>query len=122
MTDEHRVTITPGKRRVRASLGGVTIADSAHALTLLETGYPPVVYFPIADVKQEFLTPTDRRTRCPYKGEASYWTVSAGGEVAGNAAWGYPNPIPDAAALKDHVAFYADRIDHRYEDDSDGAW
>ena len=111
MKDEHRVDIERCRGRASATYAGETIADSARALMVRETGHPPAVYFPVADVAMRRLRATDRRTRCPWKGEASYWTVAVGGGEAGNAAWGYPDPIPAAAALKEHIAFYADRIE-----------
>ena len=117
MTDEHRVDIERCPGRATASHAGETIADSTRALTVRETGYAPAVYFPVADVAMERLQATDRRTRCPYKGEASYWTVAVGGREARNAAWGYADPIPAASALKDHIAFYSDRIDIRAGED-----
>ena len=111
MKDEHRVDIERCRGRVSATYAGETIADSARALMVRETGHPPAVYFPVADVAMRRLRATDRRTRCPWKGEASYWTVAVGGGEAGNAAWGYPDPVPAAAGLKGHIAFYADRIE-----------
>ena len=113
MKEEHRVDIGRCRGRASASYAGETVADSDRALAVRETGHPPVVYFPVADVAMRRLRATDRRTRCPWKGEASYWTVAAGGGEAANAAWGYPDPIPAAAALKGHIAFYGDRIDVR---------
>lgn len=119
MTDDHRVDIEPCTLRVRVRFGGETVADSARALVVRETGYGPVHYFPVADVAMERLHETDRVTRCPYKGEASYWTVAAGGRKAENAAWGYRRPIPAAAALAGHIAFYAERMDPPGVDDGD---
>ncbi len=119
MARPHRVDIEPSPRRVRALFAGATVADSTNTLLVRETGYRPVYYFPFADIAAGLLAATDHHTRCPYKGEASYWTISANGRTADNAAWGYPEPIPAAAALKDHVAFYWDRLDHWYEEDEE---
>lgn len=116
--NEHRVDIEPGAQRMTARFAGETIADSTRALTVRETGHAPVPYFPVADVRMDLLRATAHRTRCPYKGEASYWTVAAGGQTAENAAWGYRDPIPAAGALKDHVAFYADKVACRGGDES----
>ena len=111
MIGEHRVDIARTGERSAAAFGGETIADSARGLVVRETGHEPVLYFPLADVAAEKLRRTGRRTRCPWKGEARYWTICAGGVEAENAAWEYPEPIPAAAALRGHVAFYADRVD-----------
>src|SRR3546814_17284443 len=74
------------------------------------THYPVVVYFPRADVAAGALLPSDRHSRCPIKGEAGYFSVKAGSETLENAAWHYPDPLPDAAPVKDHVAFYPDKV------------
>lgn len=121
MADEHRVEIGPARGRARARLAGAVVADSARALLACETGHAPVLYFPPADVAMARLRATERRTRCPYKGEARYWTVEAGGRAAGNAAWSYPAPIPAAAALKAHVAFYPDMLEVGLEEGGGGA-
>ncbi len=121
MADGHRVEIGPARGRARARLAGAVVADSARALLARETGHAPVLYFPPADVAMARLRPTERRTRCPWKGEARYWTVEAGGRAAGNAAWSYPDPIPAAAALKAHIAFYPDRLEVGLEEDGGGA-
>lgn len=116
MADSGRVRFERAAGRVTASFAGETVADSARVVMLHETGYPPVAYFPAADVAMSRLRATDRRTRCPHKGEASYWTVAAGGEAAENAAWTYRAPLPAAAAIAGHVAFYSDRVAVRRED------
>ncbi|MEQ8388498.1 MAG: DUF427 domain-containing protein [Alphaproteobacteria bacterium] len=115
----HIVEIENSPRRVRAMFGGETIADSSRPLLVLETGCLPVYYFPRADIRMDLLVPTDHRTTCPYKGEAAYWTVKAGGRSAENAAWSYPTPIPESAALGEAIAFYWNRIDHWYEEDEE---
>src|SRR3982750_3221876 len=95
----------PSPRRVRAVLGGQTIADSTNAILLLEKNHLPVYYFPADDVRMELAESTSKSTRCPYKGEASYWSVNAGDKTAENAMWGYESPIDGAEAIKGHVAF-----------------
>lgn len=107
---DHHVELTPHPHRTRASLGDETIADSTRALRVLETSHTPVIYFPVEDVRMERLERTDHRTFCPLKGEASYWTVRAGGRVEENAAWSYESPFEPVAGLEGHVAFYADRV------------
>jgi len=108
---DHPIAIarTPGRVVVRA--GGRVVADSLNALTLTEASYPPVQYIPRADVDMGLLVATDHTTHCPYKGDASYFSVPAGGDRATNAVWSYENPHPAVAAIAGHVAFYPNRVD-----------
>jgi uncharacterized protein (DUF427 family) len=99
-----RVWVEPTARRVRAVLGGVALVDSTRALLLFETEHLPVYYVPIADVRMDLLTATGRRTHCPLKGDASYWTVTVGDRVAENAVWGHPDPLPGCPDISRHVA------------------
>ena len=100
-----RITIEPCGTRARATFGGETVADSGSALILRERGYPPRVYFPQSDVRMDLLSRTAHRTRCPYKGEAAYWSLQAGGETVENAAWAYLDPLDDVAAIAAHLSF-----------------
>src|SRR5919198_497047 len=93
-------------RRIRAKLGGETIVDSRHAKLLHEQRHLPIYYFPEDEVRMDLLEPTDHTTHCPFKGKASYWSVRAGGRLAENAAWAYPDPLPEAPPLAGYVAFY----------------
>jgi uncharacterized protein (DUF427 family) len=111
--------IEPIGKRVRVVLGDRTIADSTRALLLSESGHQPVYYFPRSDVRAEVLEPSERHTRCPKKGEASYYTLRVGDRVEEAAAWYYPEPLPDAEAIKDHLAFYFHRMDHWFEEDTE---
>jgi uncharacterized protein (DUF427 family) len=104
-------------RRIRARFGGEMVVDSRHAKLLHEQNHLPVYYFPIEEVRMELLEPTEHSTRCPFKGEASYWSVRAGGRVAENAAWSYPDPIDDAPPLSGYMAFYWDKMDEWLEED-----
>jgi uncharacterized protein (DUF427 family) len=97
--------------RLAVVLGGSTIADTTNGLRVLETSHPPVYYFPPADIDPAALTATTRRSFCEYKGSAIYWTVTAGGVVAPDAAWSYPDPAAPYHALAGHVAFYCGRMD-----------
>jgi uncharacterized protein (DUF427 family) len=106
-------------RRIRGVLAGQTVVDSARAKLLHEHGHLPLYYFPREDVRMDLLEPTDHHTRCPWKGEASYWSVRVGDTVAENAAWGYPDPLDDAPPLGDYVAFYWGRLDTWYEEDEE---
>ncbi len=101
-----RMTLAPAGKRLRAVFGGEVIAESEAALVLSEKGYLPRIYFPPESVRRERLARTEHATRCPWKGEATYWTVSAGGETLENGAWAYPAPLPELAAIADYVSFY----------------
>jgi uncharacterized protein (DUF427 family) len=119
---EHTVRLEPSGRRVRAYLGGVPVADSARVQLMFETGHLPVYYFPAADVRMDHLQPTDHHTHCPYKGEASYYSVRAGDQISENAAWHYRTPLPGAPPeLADMIAFYWDKMDRWLEED-DEVW
>jgi uncharacterized protein (DUF427 family) len=104
-------------RRIRARLGGETVVDSRRAKLLHEHGHLPIYYFPREDVRMDLLSPSDKRTHCPYKGDASYWSVQAGGKAAENAVWGYPEPLPDAPPLAGYLAFYWNTMDEWLEED-----
>lgn len=108
---DHPITITPTDGEVVVRVGGDVVARSTSALTLQESTYPAVQYVPLADVDARFLEPTATRTWCPYKGEASYWTLTAGGTEQPDAVWGYPDASPAVARIAGHVAFYPDRVD-----------
>ncbi len=105
--------VEPSARRARVEHGGVVVADSERALRVLETSQPPGIYFPPDDVRMDLLDPHGQRTVCEWKGQAHYWTV-AGSEAA---AWSYPQPVASYAELRDHVAFYPQRVDACYLDD-----
>ena len=119
MSADHRVDIEPSPKRVRVMLNGKTVADSLSTLLVLETNHRPVYYFPRQDVRADFLKHTDHRTHCPHKGDASYWTLAVGDRTVENAAWGYEAPIEKAAAIKGHLAFYWDKVDHWFEEDEE---
>jgi len=104
------VELDPSPRRVRAVIDGETIADSTRMTLMRETRHLPVYYFPMADVRMDLMARTGHGTHCPFKGEASYWTLRVGERVEANAVWSYEDPFPEVAGLKDHIAFYADRV------------
>ena len=108
---DHPITIEPNPNRVVVRLGGKAIADTTRALTLREASYPPVQYIPREDVDMTRLARTDHATYCPYKGDASYFSIPDGGERSVNAIWTYEAPYEAAARIKDHLAFYPDRVD-----------
>jgi uncharacterized protein (DUF427 family) len=108
---DHPITIEPNPGRVVVKVAGRVVADTRAALTLREAHYPPVQYIPRADVEMALLARTDHTSYCPYKGDASYFSIPAGGERAANAVWSYETPFDAVAVIKDHVAFYPDRVD-----------
>jgi uncharacterized protein (DUF427 family) len=108
---DHPISIESNPSRVVVRLAGKPIADTAHALTLREASYPPVHYIPRKDVEMAALERTQHSTYCPYKGDASYYSIPAGGERSVNAVWTYEDPYEAVAAIKDYVAFYPDRVD-----------
>jgi len=107
----HPITIAPNPARVVVKVTGKVIADTTRALTLRESTYPPVQYVPREDVDMAQLERTDHATYCPYKGDAAYYSIPAGGTRAANAVWTYEAPYAAMAQIKDHVAFYPDRVD-----------
>ena len=104
-------------RRMRALLAGEAVVDSRHAKLLHEHGHLPVYYFPEDEVRMDLLEPSDYRTRCPWKGEASYWSVRVGERVAENAAWTYREPLEHAPPITGYVAFYWQAMDEWLEED-----
>lgn len=108
---EHPITITPNHNRVLVVVAGKVVADTRNALSLQESTYPPVQYIPLADVDRSLLAPSTTESYCPYKGEASYYSIPLGGEKATDAVWEYREPYGPVAQVKDHVAFYPDRVD-----------
>src|SRR5436305_4452568 len=94
---DHPITIAPNPKRVRVLAGGVVIADTTRALTLKEASYPAVQYIPREDADMALLSRTERTTHCPYKGDASYFSVNANGKALDNAVWAYETPFPAMA-------------------------
>ena len=109
--DDHPISIAPSATRVRVMVAGHVVADTTDALSLREASYPPVLYIPRKDVDMAALEKTDHCTHCPYKGDAAYFSIPAGGARARNAVWTYEDPHDAVLAIKDHVAFYPDRVD-----------
>ena len=109
--------IKPTDHRIRVVFNDTTIADTIDAQRVLETSHPPVYYLPPEDVAMQYLEQTSRTTMCEFKGRAVYYTLTVGDRSVQQAAWGYPNPVERYAALMDHLAFYASKIDACYIDD-----
>jgi len=107
---DHPITIAQNPRRVRVTAGDIVIAESAKALTLKEAKYPAVQYVPREDANMALLERTARTTHCPYKGDASYYSVKADGKTLDNAIWTYETPYPAVAEISGHLAFYPDKV------------
>ncbi|WP_431238013.1 DUF427 domain-containing protein [Mycolicibacterium aichiense] len=110
-TADHPITITPTTGRVQVRVNGQLVADTRAALGLAESTYPVVQYIPLGDVDPAVLACTDTRTYCPYKGEASYYSVTAGDATVEDVIWTYEEPYPAVAAIAGHVAFYPNKAD-----------
>jgi uncharacterized protein (DUF427 family) len=108
---DHPITIEPNPARVVVSVAGRVIGDTREALTLREASYPAVQYIPRKDVDMSLLARTTHATYCPYKGNSAYYSIPLGGELSANAAWTYELPFAAVAEIKDHLAFYPDRVD-----------
>ena len=108
---DHPITIEPNPARVTVTLAGRVIADTTEALILREAAYPAVQYIPLKDVDRALIEKTEHESYCPYKGDASYYSIPVGGERSVNAIWTYEAPYAAVAQIKDHVAFYPDRVD-----------
>jgi uncharacterized protein (DUF427 family) len=107
---EHPITIERNPKRVVVSVADCVIADTKDALTLREANYPPAQYIPRKDVDMTLLERTDHTTYCPYKGDCAYFSIPAGGDRSVNAVWSYEAPYEAVEAIKDHLAFYPDRV------------
>jgi uncharacterized protein (DUF427 family) len=111
-TADHPITVTPTAGRVKVRVNGEIVADSRNALTLQESTYPAVQYIPLADVNQALLRRTDTATYCPFKGDASYYSVvTPTGVAVDDAIWTYEQPYDAVAEIAGHVAFYPDKAD-----------
>lgn len=105
----HPITVTPTSGRVVVTVGGTVIASSTSSLTLQEASYPSVQYVPLADIDPSLLTRTETTTYCPYKGDAAYYSVSAGDGTVVDAGWTYDEPYDAVAGIAGHVAFYPNK-------------
>lgn len=103
--------LEPTTSVVEVVLGGVTVARTERAYRVLETSHPPTYYLPVADFLPGSLRPATGQSYCEWKGNAAYFDVVGGSQVAPRVAWGYPTPTPTCAALLDHVALYPAAMD-----------
>jgi uncharacterized protein (DUF427 family) len=108
---DHPITISPNDKRVRVIFAGKVIADSRRALTLRETTYPPMHYIPRDDVDMNALRATSHHSHCPYKGDASYFSIETDGRSAENAVWSYQQPYPAVKEIGAYLCFYPNRVD-----------
>lgn len=117
----HRLLLQPFPRRVRAVLRGETMLDTTHGMLLHESNLLPQLYVPRGDVQDGVLTHTDHHTHCPFKGDASYWSVTAGGQTDDNAVWSYLDPLPEASWLINYVGLYWHSMDAWFDEDEEAA-
>ena len=115
---DHPITISPAPKRWRATYQGHVIADSSNAMVLKEADYPAVVYFPREDVSMDFMSRTAHTTHCPFKGDASYYTILMDGRFAENAVWSYEDPYPAMTAIRNRLAFYPNQVELYEVDDA----
>jgi uncharacterized protein (DUF427 family) len=115
----HTVRVEPLPRRLRAVFAGTVVADTTGALYLFESGHLPVYYLPRDDVRFDLLEPSDRTSHCPYKGDASYWSLVVGDRRSDDAVWGYPSPIEGAPDIAGYVAFYWNKVDAWFEEEDE---
>jgi uncharacterized protein (DUF427 family) len=108
---DHPISIAANPSRVLVVVGEKVIADTTNALTLREASYPPVEYIPRRDVDMAALTRSEHKTFCPYKGDASYFSIPAGGDRSIDAVWSYETPFEAMTQIKDYLAFHPDRVD-----------
>jgi uncharacterized protein (DUF427 family) len=107
---DHPITIEPSGRRMTVRVGDKVVADTTAALTLNEAGYRPVHYIPINDVDQTMLRSSPTSTYCPYKGDASYYSIAGPDGIIEDAIWTYEHPYEAVEVIAGHLAFYADRV------------
>jgi uncharacterized protein (DUF427 family) len=111
MAPGHTIVIAPASRHIEVSVRGQKLAESDRAVRLDETGLPARYYFPREDVRTDLLRPTARRTTCPFKGRASYWSAQVGGETHRDLVWSYETPIPAAERIAGLMCFYSERVE-----------
>src|SRR6266576_4615929 len=108
---DHPIAIERNPNRVVVRVAGRVVADTSEALTLREASYPAVQYVPRKDVNMMLLERTEHATYCPYKGDCAYFSIPLGGDRSTNAVWTYEAPYEAVSPIKDHLAFYPDRVD-----------
>ena len=108
---DHPITISPAESKIRVTVAGKIVAELTRALRLDEKGYPPVYYLPRSDAVMSLLVRTTHYTYCPYKGDATYYSIPSGGTKSDNAVWTYEEPYEAVASIREYLAFYPSRVD-----------
>ena len=108
---DYPLEIAPADKSVRVTLGGEVIAESNDAFVMTESNYGPAYYIPMGDVRLDLMEKTDHSSHCPFKGDASYWTINAGGQTAENAVWSYETPFDEVALIRETMSFYTTKVD-----------
>ena len=116
-SSDHEISATQTYWRVNVAFNGVTIADSSKAILLREGSMAPVYYFPRDDVRMDLMRRSRHKTHCPFKGDASYWSLTVGEKSLRNVVWSYENPIEEVVSIKSLVAFYMDQLGATYDED-----
>ena len=115
---DHPITVSANPSRIQVLYNGHVIADTRRALTLKEATYKPAIYFPREDVEMAFLSRSEHSTYCPYKGQASYYSIRMDGRLAENAVWTYEAPYPAMETIRDLLAFYPNQVEIREAGDA----
>jgi len=110
MAPGHQIAITHTDIHIEVAVDGEKLAESDRVVVLEETGLPARYYLPREDVRTELLRPTSRETACPFKGQASYWSVEVSGRVHDDLVWSYQTPIPEAEEIAGLMCFYNERV------------
>jgi len=113
----HEISVTQTDWRVNVEFNGVTIADSSKSILFREGSMAPVYYFPRDDVRMDLMRRSRHKTHCPFKGDASYWSLTVGEKSLRNVVWSYENPIEEVVSIKSLVAFYMDQLGATYDED-----
>ena len=118
-SSDHKISATQTDWRVSVEFNGVTIADSSKAILFQEGSMAPVYYFPRDDVRMDLMRPSRHKTHCPFKGDASYWSLTVGEKSLQNVVWSYEKPIEEVISIKSFIAFYMHQLGATYNEDSE---
>ena len=110
-TKGHTIEVVPSEQQVRVAVGGELVAESRRALALHESHHRTRWYLPLEDVREGVLEPSEKTSHCPFKGDASYYSVRAGGELHRDLVWTYEDPLPAVREIAGHVAFYDEKVE-----------
>ena len=113
----HEISATQTVWRVNVEFNGVTIADSSKAILFREGSMAPVYYFPRDDVRMDLMRRSQHKPHCPFKGDASYWSLTVGEKSLQNVVWSYEKPIDEVESIKSLIAFYMDHLGATYDED-----